>query len=127
MLNPARLLTREPRDPRIEQLLGTREHRAGAGQSPTASARKPRCVITTATLGRQEFISRHVKLNGKGVEIGGHAATSVVDVDISNADLRHPSLCLLRARRRRHHALRRGNQRLNTPDNPTITSKSGRS
>jgi hypothetical protein len=39
-------------------------------------ARNPRCAITIATLRRQEFITRRVKLIGKGVEIGGHAATS---------------------------------------------------
>ena len=40
---------------------------------------------------RQDFISKNVKCDQEGVEIGGHAATSMVDVDISNADLRHPS------------------------------------
>jgi hypothetical protein len=40
---------------------------------------------------RQDFISQHVKCDQQGVEIGGHAATSMVNVDVSNADLRHPS------------------------------------
>ena len=40
---------------------------------------------------RQDFISQYVKCDQEGVEIGGHAATSMVDVDNSNADLRHPS------------------------------------
>ncbi len=40
---------------------------------------------------RQDFISQHVKCDQEGVEIGGHAATSMVDVGNSNADLRHPS------------------------------------
>ena len=39
---------------------------------------------------RQELVRQHVKCRQKGVEVGGHAATSVVDVGVSNADLRHP-------------------------------------
>src|SRR5207249_11999200 len=40
---------------------------------------------------RQDFISEHVTCDPEGVEIGGTAATSMVDVGNSNADLRHPS------------------------------------
>ncbi len=40
---------------------------------------------------RQEIVSQHVKCGQEGVEVGGHAATSVVDVGDNNADLRHPS------------------------------------
>ena len=48
-------------------------------------------AASCAPSSRQDFISQHVKSDQQGVEIGGHAATSVVDVGQSNADLRHPS------------------------------------
>jgi hypothetical protein len=41
---------------------------------------------------RQEIGSQHVKCRQKGVEIGGHVdhLLGTVDVDVRNADLRHP-------------------------------------
>ena len=47
-------------------------------------------AASCAWAARQDFIGQHVKSGQKGVEIGGHAAISVVDVGVSNADLRHP-------------------------------------
>jgi hypothetical protein len=39
---------------------------------------------------RQDLVGQHVKCRQKVVEVGDHAATSVVDVGVSNADLRRP-------------------------------------
>jgi hypothetical protein len=39
---------------------------------------------------RQDLVSQHVKCRQKVVEVGDHAATSVVDVGVSNADVRRP-------------------------------------
>jgi len=59
-------------------------------QAHQLSVGDPRIASGTRST-RQDFISENVKCDQEGVEIGGHAATSTVDVDISNADLRHPS------------------------------------
>jgi hypothetical protein len=39
---------------------------------------------------RQKIVRQYIKSDQEGLEIGAHAATSVVDDDFSNADLRHP-------------------------------------
>jgi len=68
----------------VEQNLRDRQaHQLRVGDLRAASC---------ARSSRQDFVSQHVKCDQQGVEIGGHAATSmVVDVGQSNADLRHPS------------------------------------
>ena len=69
----ARDVEQDLSDSQADQL-GVSDPRAAAGTRPA----------------RQDFISEHVKCDQEGVEIGGHAATSMVNVDNSNADLRHP-------------------------------------
>lgn len=67
----------------IEQdLRDGQAHQLDVGDLRTAPGTRP---------ARQDFVGEHVKCGQEGVEIGGHAASSMVDVGESNADLRHPS------------------------------------
>jgi hypothetical protein len=73
---------------------------AGASEPSPASIlglREIRCTAISRRPTGQDFISRRVNFAVTGAEVGDHVGhPSVVDVGMSNADLRHPSSLLLR-------------------------------
>ncbi len=68
---------------------GDVEQHLGDGQAGQLGVGDPR-VSPCARPAWQEFVREDVKCGQKGVKVGGHEATSVVDVGDSNADLRRP-------------------------------------
>jgi hypothetical protein len=103
MLNPTRLLATKPAQDHLKLLAGPREpiHATPIIQHTLIVASNIHCITTGRVRGRQDFHqpARKLRRNGcRGRRSRGHPF--VVDVDISNADLRHPLLLLLPAYRR---------------------------